>query len=185
MPKDSLAGESINEGGSFAANADARGPMDQKAAGLTSNTTDTSGATRLDPAVDAEARQASEQWSESAALDAGKNLGSSAGVVGSGGAAGSAGPVQTSEGIANTTNQAATGAVVPPQVAGGPKGANITEGGFDENAPHAKFDVEPGSKQDTGRQAFNPDVPVAGGEGPRQGAVSGDGQFDNLKDASA
>ena len=175
MPKDSLAGESILEGGSFGANADARGPMDQKAAGLTANTTDTSGATRLDPAVDAEARQTSEAWSESAALDAGKNLGGS-----------SAGGMVSGDDIADTTNQASTGAAIPPSVAGGPKGKNVTEGGFDENAPHAKFDVTPGSKQDPGRQALlDTDVPVSGGAGPRQGGLSDDGQFDNLKDESA
>lgn len=191
VPKDSLAGESIREGGSFAANADARGPMDQKAAGLTANTTDTSGATRLDPAVDAEARQASEEWGESAKIHAGAELGKQAGVgptynTPSGGAGAGSGGMVSGDQIADTTNQASTGAAIPPSVAGGPKGANLTEGGFDESAPHAKFDVEPGSKQDTGRQALlDTDVPVSGGAGPRQGGVSGDGQFDALKDERA
>ena len=197
VAQDSLAGESIREGGSFAANSDNRGPMAQKAAGMTANTTDISGATRLDPAVDAEARQASEEWSESAALDAGKKLESSSGsggvgFSGSGGAqtttgTGAAGNgMVTGADIADTTNQSSTGAAIPPSVAGGPKGKGLTEGGFDEDAPRAKFDVEPGSKEDTGRQALlETDVPVSGGAGPRQGGVSGDGQFDGLKDERA
>ena len=179
MAQDSLAGESILEGGSFGANADARGPMDQKAAGLTANTTDTSGATRLDPAVDAEARAASEEWSESASLSAGRNL-SSETTTGT-----ATSHLVSGADIADTTNQASTGAAIPPSVAGGPKGKNVTEGGFDGNEREAKFDVEPGSKEDVGRHAFQPDVGVAGGEGPRQGQVSGDGQFDGLRDAQA
>lgn len=155
--------------------------MDQKAAGLTANTTDTSGATRLDPAVDAEARQASEEWSESAALGAGQNLGSQTTTGTS-----DTSSYLTGDQIAETTNQASTGAAIPPEIAGGPKGANLTEGGFDENAPHAKFNVEPGSKDDPGRKALlDTDVPVSGGAGPRQGGLTGDGQFDALKDERA
>lgn len=163
--------------------------MAQKAAGLTANTTDTSGATKLDPAVDAEARLASEEWSESSKVHAGVELGkgpafSASSSASSGG--GGAGGVVSGDQVADTTNQSSTGAAIPPSVAGGPKGKNVTEGGFDDSAPHAKFDVEPGSKEDSGRQALlGTDVPVSGGAGPRQGAISGDGQFDNLKDTSA
>ena len=49
--------------------------MDQPSKSVNTNTTDTSGATQLDPAPDAEARQAKNDWKEETQLQAGSELG--------------------------------------------------------------------------------------------------------------
>lgn len=195
VTSDSLAAESIQEGGSFAANSDSRGPMKQPSSSTTTNTTDVSNATRLDPAPDAEARLASEEWSENSQLNAGKELGKEAGV----------GPTYNtaaggSSGISDATNQssggtdaAAPGYASNPAPSVGdtfkPKGKNNPEGGFDSDAPNASFDTDIGGKNDPGRVALQGEqasnVPVAGGAGPRQEEVTNDGQYDVLKDESA
>lgn len=201
VTSDSLGAESIQEGGSFAANSDSRGPSAQPSYSTTSNTTDVSGATRLDPAPDAEARQASEEWSESAQMNAGAGLGKESGVgptFNTGGTLGGA-----SGGVSDTTNQSSsydTGNAAPapgaqdhPAPVMGddfkPKGKNITEGGFDSDAPNASFNTDIGGKDDPGRVALEQmegeNTPFAGGAGPKQGEVSNDGQYDVLKDESA
>ncbi|KAK5170441.1 uncharacterized protein LTR77_005029 [Saxophila tyrrhenica] len=184
VTSDSLAGESVKEGGSFAANADARGPMDQPSRSVNTATTDTSSATQLDPAPAAEARQASQEWSESAQLNAGSGLEGKGPTYNT--AAGGSGAPTGSSGNAGT----APGYVSHPAPVMGdnfqPKGKNISEGGFDENAPNASFNTEIGGKNDPGRVGLQQqDVPVSGGAGARQGQVSNDGQYDVLKDASA
>ena len=177
VTSDSLAAESINEGGSFAANSDSRGPMSQPSYSTTTNTADISNATRLDPAPDAEARQASEEWNEAVQLNAGAGLGKDAGQ----------GPTwNTPGGVADATNQDA-GA---PRGEDMPKGKNITEGGFDADAPNASYTAEIGTKKDPGRVALErfeeENTPFAGGAGPREGQISNDGQYDALKrDTSA
>lgn len=159
--------------------------MSQPSKSTTTNTTDTSGATRLEPAPDAEARQASEEWSENAAL----NTGLGQGKEGGGGAGG------TSGGLSDTTNTAAVGGVAepginPPSQPGEfkPAGKSITEGGFDAPEQSAQF-PEPGSKNDPGRVALGgfqeENTPFSGGAGPREDKVSNDGQYDALKDTSA
>lgn len=151
MTSDSLAGESIKEGGSFAANSDSRGPMDQPSRSLNANTTDTSNATRLDPASDAEARAAQSEWSETSQLNAGKSLGKESGV----------GPTYNAA-VSDSTNSSGNGALAPgyashPAPSMGdnfaPKGKNIQEGGFDSSAPNASFNTDIGGKNDPGRVA--------------------------------
>jgi len=198
VTSDSLAAESIQEGGSFGANADARGPHPQPSASTNTNTTDTSNATRLDPAPDAEARQASAEWSENSQLNAGSALGGQSEGKGptyntaAGGTAtqptsgGSGGAPTTADGNA----AAAPGYASHPAPSMGdnfqPKGKNITEGGFEGNEPNASFTSDIGDENDPGRAALQrTDVPVSGGAGPRQTQVSGDGQFDNLDETSA
>jgi len=70
-----------------------------------------------------------------------------------------------------------------------PHGKNITEGGFDSDAPNASFNQDVGGKNDPARVALGrmeeADVPSTGGTGPRQGKVTGDGQFDGLGETSA
>ena len=178
VTSDSVAAESIRGGGSFAANADSRGPMDQPSHSTNTNTTDTSGATRLDPAPDAEARKASEEWSENAQMNAGLGLGKEAGR----------GPTwNTTSGEGDATNRAAGGG--GSEGVDKPKGENLTEGGFDADAPNASFTTDIGGEDDPGRAALGrmeaANVPFAGGAGPRQGKVSDDGQYDVLEDASA
>jgi hypothetical protein len=71
-----------------------------------------------------------------------------------------------------------------------PRGKNITEGGFDENAPNASFNSDIGGKNDPGRKALRDmqksalqPVGVVGGAG--QKGVTDDGQFDVLGDTDA
>jgi hypothetical protein len=80
VTSDSLAGESLKEGGAFGEGNPHAAASKQPSAGTTTNNTDTSGATVLPPAVDAESREAQEGWSENAQLNAGKGLGKDAGV---------------------------------------------------------------------------------------------------------
>ncbi|KAK0767638.1 hypothetical protein LTR75_018329, partial [Friedmanniomyces endolithicus] len=77
VTSDSLAAESIQGGGSFGANSDARGPMGQSSAGTNTNNTDTSGATELPAAVDRQARD------DEAQGEVGGSLSSSSGGSGS------------------------------------------------------------------------------------------------------
>lgn len=143
VTSDSLAGESIQEGGSFAANSDSRGPIGQPSYSTTTNNTDISNATRLDPAPDAEARLASEQWSEAGQLNAASKLGKESGV----------GPTYNAS-VGDSTNQSA----VDPSM---PKGKNLQEGGFDDSAPNASFNNAVGTKKDPGRAALNKFVSCA------------------------
>lgn len=139
VTSDSLAAESIQEGGSFAATSDARGPNSQPSYSTTTNTTDVSNATRLDPAPDAEARMASEQWSEAEQLNAGRKLGKESGV----------GPTyNTVGGSTNHSSDVDMGGRYMP------KGDNLQEGGFDSSAPNASFNTDVGGKKDPGRVAL-------------------------------
>lgn len=149
MTSDSLAAESIQEGGSFAANSDARGPNSQPSYSTTTNTTDVSNATRLEPAPDAEARLASSEWSEAEQLNAGRKLGKESGV----------GPTYNS--VGDSTNQSSE-ADVGDRFA--PKGKNLQEGGFDSSAPNASFNSDVGSKNDPGRAALGRFVSLSGSE---------------------
>lgn len=174
ITSDSLAGESLSSGGSFGANSGATASA-QPSSSTTTNNTDISGATTLAPAPDAEARQAGEEWSETAQLNAGRGLTSDTGGK----------PYNTTTGSGSNVGTAPSYA----SAAGGgdskPKGQNITEGGFDSDAPNASFGTEIGTKKDPGRQALA-DIQKAdaqaGGDagGPRQTGVSNDGQFDAL-----
>ena len=71
--------------------------------------------------------------------------------------------------------------------AGKPKGRNITEDGFDDTdaSKNASFTADIGSENDPGREAeaqFQRRTnTVAGDIGPRQGAISGEGQYDALE----
>lgn len=160
VTSDSLAAESAKSGGDFASNTNPS-ILSQPSASTTANNTDISGATTLEPAPDAEARQAQESWSESAQLNAGRGLGKEAGV----------GPTYNTTGGSSggkpyntTTGSGANIGTAPSYVAaqqhsselGGkavPHGKNITEGGFDSDAPNASFSTDIGSKKDPGRAA--------------------------------
>lgn len=117
-----------------------------------------------------------EGWNEEAQLNAARGLSSDHGSR--------AAPPPTSSylasGPANTSGTAGQA----------PHGKNISEGGFDSNAPNASFNNDIGGKNDPGRAALN-DMQrnaqqSAGDAGiPKQGGVSNDGQFDALKDTSA
>lgn len=192
VTSDSLAGQSVKEGGSFAANSDTRGPMSQPSSSTTTNTTDTSGATVLSAAPTAEAREASAGWNESAQLNAGRNLGSGAGPTYSAQASGGAGdaglpPPGSGQGAA------APGYASHPAPSMGdnflPKGQNLHEGGFSSDDPNASYTSDIGGQNDPGRAALGAfearDVPVSAGAGARGQNVSGEGQFNKLDETSA
>ncbi|KXT10422.1 hypothetical protein AC579_7882 [Pseudocercospora musae] len=171
VTSDSLAAESIREGGSFAANSDSRGPMAQPSRSVNTNTSDTSNAIRLDPATDAAAREAQQGWGDQSQLNAGSKLGKASGV----------GPTYNSvSGAASRTDEGATYQ---------PKGQHLQEGGFDAGAPNASYTSDIGGKNDPGRVALKraqeADVPSSGGAGPREGQISNDGKYDSLAETSA
>lgn len=177
ITSDSLAAESLASNGSFGANTTATASS-QPSAGSTASNTDTSSATILPSAPDAEARQAQEDWSESAQLNAGKGLESSAK------------PYNASTGSGSNVGAAPTGAYSGGGGADGeskPAGKNISEGGFDGDAPNASFNNDVGGKNDPARVALGEfqkraatSGADAGGGGPRQVGVSDDGQFEAL-----
>jgi len=67
VTSDSLAAENVRAGGGFSENRDAA-PMSVKGSNSTLANTDTSSAVKLDPAPDAESRQATEDWQEASRL---------------------------------------------------------------------------------------------------------------------
>ncbi|KAF1962297.1 hypothetical protein CC80DRAFT_588862 [Byssothecium circinans] len=80
VTSDSLAAESLKGSGTFGEGNPHAAASKQPSHSTTTNTTDTSAATKLPPAVDAEAREAQEGWSETQQLQAGKGLGKEFGV---------------------------------------------------------------------------------------------------------
>ncbi|KAK5130432.1 hypothetical protein LTR08_002131 [Meristemomyces frigidus] len=203
VTSDSLAGESVQSGGSFAANSDARGVMDQPSSSTNTNNTDISGATTLNAAPNADARDAKEAWSESSKINAGEGLSSSSGsgesrsggsstFTTSGGSSG----FPSSGGDENSNPSSGSGSGGRSGNGSGstggaaqPKGDNLQEGGFSSEDPNSSFDTDIGGKNDPGRAALGTmeasNVPFAGGAGPRQGEVTQDGQFDALGETSA
>ncbi|KAI4735471.1 hypothetical protein E4T50_14012 [Aureobasidium sp. EXF-12298] len=177
ITSDSLAAESLQSGGSFGLGSHAAASQ-QPSASTTTNNTDTSGATVLQAAPDAEARQALESWNEEAQLNAARGvLGNNSG----------SGPPPSSSYLAKSNTADKLGSSGDQA----PHGKNISEGGFDANAPNASFNGDIGGKNDPGRKALsdvqkNAQQPAGdAGGGPKQTGVSNDGQFDVLKDASA
>ncbi|TGO19079.1 hypothetical protein BTUL_0006g01160 [Botrytis tulipae] len=140
IASDSLAAESTRAGGGFAGNRDGE-PLGVAGANSTFANTNTSGATRLDPASDAEARMATEDWAEEKKL-------------------GATGSYQKDVGNPNVKESTSNAGVAPSYVSnqyqsgGKPKGKNLTEGGFESNdAKNASFTSEIGSKNDPSRLA--------------------------------
>ncbi|KAF2838413.1 hypothetical protein M501DRAFT_1032331 [Patellaria atrata CBS 101060] len=202
VTSDSLAAESLSSGGDFASGNPGVAASKQPSKGTTTNNTDTSGATTLGSAPDAEARQAQEGWSESASLKAGGNLGKEGGVGPTyntqGGSNSGSTPYNTTTGSGtNNGGIAPTGAysgsadgVLENQGVFAPKGKNITEGDFDSDAPNASFNSEIATKDDPGRAAenkFQRQNAEAGADaaGSRKPAFAADGQYDNLDETSA
>ncbi|KAK2764437.1 hypothetical protein FQN54_009131 [Arachnomyces sp. PD_36] len=135
VASDSLAADSTRSGGAFSQNRDAQ-PLGVSGSHSTFANEDTSSATRLDAAPDAEARKARDDWSDvpSSGLHQNQHPGSS------------------------TTSRTAPTYVHADSAAAGssmkPKGKNLTEGGFDNSAEkNASFTSDIGSKQDPGRLA--------------------------------
>ncbi|TKA71998.1 hypothetical protein B0A55_07665 [Friedmanniomyces simplex] len=110
VTSDSLAAESIQGGGSFGANSDARGPMGQSSAGTNTNNTDTFGATELPAAVNRDAREAEDSWGEERKVQAGDGLGSGSGNGSGTGQTSNSASMESSSGGSGSTGSYAQGA---------------------------------------------------------------------------
>jgi hypothetical protein len=145
---------------------------------LVANTT-TSGAIRLDPASDAEARLAQDDWAEKRYPES--DGGQAKGLA-----------VENTQGSYQTGGASSNSGMAPSYAtsqyvdAGGPKGRNLTEGGFESNdSKNASFNSEVGTKRDPGRAAelkFQTENADTAGNAaiPAQGAA-GDAPYDILQ----
>jgi len=189
VASDSLAAESVNSGGDFAENRGSE-PLKVKGSNSTFANDDTSAATTLPPAPDAESR---DDQSQSQGTSSTEGPGREKYAEGAGGQPDFPGKT-SAEGYVGGSTDEKSGVhdvdVAPSYVTNlaaentdKPKGKNITEGGFDGEADSAL--AEPGSEDDPGRaslQGFQNTQAATVGSGPRQGAVTGDGQYDMLED---
>jgi len=183
VASDSLAAESSREGGDFSENRNSE-PLGVSGSNSTFANENTSGARRIDPALDAEARMAEEDWAEEKKLGAGSSYPDN-----SGGQLGSSG---NNDGGSSNVGTAPTYVNSQYVDAGGPKGKNLHEGGFESrDANNASFNSEIGSKNDPSRlaeQKFQRQNADYDGEAgiPRQDGVLEDNAYETLKrDASA
>ncbi|KAN0112742.1 hypothetical protein V8E51_005693 [Hyaloscypha variabilis] len=186
VASDSLAAESTREGGGFSENRNSE-PQGVAGANSTFANANTSGAHRLDPASDAEARLAQEDWEEERKLGAGANSYPAAAGGQSKGLA-----VENTEGSHQTGGATSAAGTAPSYVnsqfqdQAGPHGKNLTEGGFESNdSKNASFNQEIGTKNDPGRLAeekiFRANADTAGDASmPRQKGVTGDNEYDAL-----
>ncbi|KAK0107340.1 hypothetical protein ONS95_004033 [Cadophora gregata] len=184
VASDSLAAESTRAGGGFAENRNSE-PLGVSGSNSTFANENISGPRRLDPALDAEARMAEEDWAEE------KKLGATASSYpdstgGQRGSSGSSGEDSSSAGIAPS--------YVNSQYhdTAGPKGRNLHEGGFESrDANNASFNSEIGSKNDPSRlaeQKFQRQNADYDGDAafPKQKGELEDNAYETLKrDASA
>lgn len=160
VTSDSLAAESINEGGSFAANSDSRGPGAQPSASTTTNTTDTSNAYQLDPANSRSERADGIDRDNGSAAFGGPGVNFAVG----------SGPSTVGSTFKNQPK---------------PKGSNLQEGGeITGDEPNASFNNDIGGKNDPGRAALNKieadNANVAGAGGVRTGALDSNTPYDAL-----
>jgi len=210
VASDSLAADSSRAGGGFSENRNSD-PLSVSGSNSTLNTTDTSGATKLDPAPDAQEREAKSAWQETS--DSAKGPGGVKYAEGAGGQgdfsghhsqqgyvggpssgqqqqSGSGAQYNTSEGAysADPAPSYVSSGYSDPAQSGKPHGKNITEGGFDADpSKNASFTSDIGDKNDPGRAAENQfqrqgmESGLDAGGGPRQKEITGDGQYDSLE----
>ncbi len=192
VASDSLAAESTRANGAFSENRNSE-PQGVSGSNSTFANTDTSGATTLDPAADAEARGDDDanvgsypasvggQAKDLAVENTSASRSNDASLGG-----GSAG--ESNAGVERGSN----GGIAPSYVAsqyvdgGLPKGNNLTEGGFEsDDTKNASFNNEIGGKNDPGRlaeekfQRENADVAAEAGM-QKQTGVTGDNTYDAL-----
>ncbi|KAF2798191.1 hypothetical protein K505DRAFT_296976 [Melanomma pulvis-pyrius CBS 109.77] len=170
ITSDSLAAESLKNEGGFGSGNPHAAASKQPSKSTTSNITDTSNATRLAPAVDAEAREAQDGWGETSQLNASHSLSNSAPA--------------TDDAVSGGYAGAADAERAPGELR--PKGKNITEGGFDDGAPNASFNNVVGGRKDPGSLAeekfVRENAKVAGGGGGTgDGELTGESGFDGLE----
>lgn len=190
VTSDSLAAESVNSGGDFAENRGSE-PLKVKGSNSTLANDDTSAATTLPPARDAEARgdESQSQGTSSSTKGPGgekydEATGGQPDFPGKTSAEGYVGgSTDEKSGVHDVDTAPSYVTTLAAEKTGKPKGKNITEGGFDGEADSAL--AEPGSEDDPGRaslQGFQNRQAATEGSGPRQGGVTGDGQYDMLAD---
>jgi len=181
VASDSLAADSTRSGGVFSEN---RGAAPQSVSGNSSTfaNTNTSGATKLDPAPDAESRLAQDSWKEEKGVypDAVGDQSKSTAVEDTTGSNQTGGNTGSADAAPTYVNNQY---IRDPS---GPKGANLTEGGFDsDDKNNASFNNEIGTENDPGRLAegkFQRENAESGPDAgyPRQKGVTGEGSFDAL-----
>ena len=221
---DSLAAESDKQGGKFSENKGST-PYDVKSDSSTFANTDTSGATTLDPARDAEARgdKADDQKDDSEKGPGGLKYTEAVGGQGdfpgthsldggyAGGSSKAKSELQTkqssstqkdqsdsTEESSNTSGRSIHVDEAPGYVKGDvtqqplnpkPKGKNLTEGGFDSDAPNASFNTDIGSEEDPGRLAEHKyqkrEAIGSNDAGMSSPGNTAGGIYDNLKDERA
>jgi len=187
VASDSLAAESTRQGGEFSKNRNSE-PLSVAGSNSTFANTNTSGATRLDPASDAEARMAQHDWEEERKLGAG----SASYPTGAGGQAKDL-AVENTQGSSQTGGASSKAGTAPSYVnaqfvkyPGGPKGRDLTEGGFESNdKKNASFNSEIGTEKDPGRLAEQKmqrenAATAEDTTTSRQNGVSGDNVFEPL-----
>lgn len=188
MTSDSLAAESLKNDGDFGAGNPKAAVSKQPSSSTTTNNTDVSNATKLDPSVDAHAREAKDGWSEESSLKAGKGLGKESGVgptyntIGSSvNSSGDTRGVSTgsqvgADGVQG--NIAPEAAYAHPHQVGGPKGANLTE---DPNLKGKTKFGEIGTDQDPARVAeAEMAKKAAAASGDKDLSQGGDSKFSTL-----
>jgi hypothetical protein len=165
----------------------------QPSASTTTNNTDTSGARKLDPAVDAEARDAASGWSEQQQLSAGSGLGlgKESGVGPTynkvGGATGFGTSTQPPSTNVEEIQGGFAGAADAAQEPGvfKPKGKNVTE---DPNLTGKTEFGAVGTNKDPSRQAeldLAKRNEASAGVGNKDGHQGGDSKFSGLSDEAA
>ena len=174
----SLAAESNEANEKFSEN-----PNSDPSDGGNPRDADTSRAIRLDPAQDAESREAQEDWAEE------KKLSTYPSGLG-GQSKGTA--VEDTTGSSATGGSSSHAGTAPSYVNSqfidtkGPHGKNITEGGFEsDDKKNASMNSEIGGENDPGRlaeQKFeNANADTAGNAGmQKQMGTTGDSQYDTL-----
>ncbi|KAF9692812.1 hypothetical protein EKO04_009219 [Ascochyta lentis] len=194
VTSDSLAAESLKGDGSFGDGNPKAAASAQPSTGSTANTTDTSGARKIDPASDAEARDAASGWSEQQQLSAGSGLG-----------------LGKEQGVGPTYNKVggATGhgtSTQPPsssveEIQGGYAGAadkvREAEGGFKMPGKNVTEDPNLSGKTEFGAIGTNKDparqaeldqakkTAASGGVGLQGGQQEGGSKFSGLSDEAA
>ena len=195
VPADSLAAESSREAGAFSSNPNAA-PSGVPAAKSTVANTDTSAATQLDSAPDANAREAREAWGESAALKGPGGLKYDEGVGGQpkfGGQVSdrgySGGPAGTSAGASGSTGGgASTGGSASYASAAGSGSGSTSAGesysgtaGSGSGGTSGSGDVSGGSGGSVDQAPSYATSVVQGGDGKPKGKNLQEGGFDGAE----
>ena len=198
MTSDSLAAESLKDDGEFGKGNSKAAASKQPSASTTTNTTDTSNATKLDPASNAQARESQSGQGQENPVTSAKGLGKESGVGPTYNTTGtSVNSSGDTRGVSTGTfggrdnvqgNVAPTAAFAGQDLEAGvykPKGSNLTED--NELKGKTKFG-EIGTEDDPGRAAelkFAKTSAAVGGVSDRDIAQGGDSKFSGLKDEGA